>query len=369
MRPLSGSLWFSRLPGALLTLIVATAAVYLGSRFPIVGGPLFGILLGMAVKQAGLVKPRYRPGISFASKQVLQSAIVMLGAGLSLQQIWHVGLSSLWVMLSTLLVCLVAAWLLGRVMGVPPRLATLIGSGTGICGASAIAAVAPVIDADEQEVAYAVSTIFAFNVAAVLIFPVAGHLMGLGQRSFGLWAGTAVNDTSSVVAAAYAYGADAGTYATVVKLARSTFIIPLALGIAVWRARRVDKPLPASADHPAGRSRTAMRESAVTAESDSPFTAPLAVARPRVGRIFPWFILWFLAASLLHTAGVIPAGTVQALSTAGKLLIVVSLTAVGMTADFHQMAGTGIRPMLLGFILWMVVAVTSLLVQAMTHTL
>ncbi len=318
-----------RLPGVALTLSVALAAYLLGLKMPIVGGPVFGILLGMAVKATGRVGTGYKPGITFSSKQLLQLAIVLLGAGLSLGQVASSGLGSLANILITLTACFLTAWLLGRALSIPGELATLIGVGTGICGASAISAASQVVEAEERDVAYAISTIFAFNVAAVLLFPAMGHLLGMSQEAFGRLAGAAVNDTSSVVAAAYAYGKEAGAFATVVKLARSTLIIPVTLGLAglrAWRARRSG------------------------AEG----------AKVRVSKLIPWFILWFLGASLLQTLGLIPGALLPYLGQAAKFLIVVALTGVGLSADFKGMARTGPKPLLLGLACWAVVTLTSL---------
>lgn len=318
--------------GFLITFALAAAAYGLGALLPLVGGAVIGILLGIGVKAMGWVPEDGRTGIRFCSKSLLQASIVLLGAQLSLGQVWEVGSSSLWVMLPTLVVCLGAAWLISRAGWVRPSLVALIGVGTGICGASAIAATAPVIDADEDDVAYAVSTIFAYNVAAVVIFPALGHLLGLSQAGFGLWAGTAINDTSSVVAAAFSYGSEAGSYATVVKLARATMIIPVVLCLAWVKSRE--------------------RRANVT-----------------VRNLVPWFLVWFLAAAFLNSLGVVPDVAKPWLLTTGKFLIVVALTAVGLSADLRKVARSGLRPFILGAALWVLVAGSSLLLQRLTGQL
>ncbi len=328
----------ARIPGLALGLGLAAVSTVLGTRFPLVGGPVFGLSLGLLVQATGRIGPVFNPGVTYGAKRVLQYAIILLGAGLSLDQIITTGASSLAVMLSTLAACLVAAWGLGQVLRIPGNLTTLIGVGTAICGASAIAAVSPVVEAEEREVAYAVSAVFAFNICAVVLFPPLGHLLGLSAHAFGLWAGTAVNDTSSVVAVAYAYGQEAGVYATVVKLTRSTLIIPIALILAAFRAGR---PRPA---HGSG--------------------APM-----QVRRLIPWFIVWFLVAALLHTLGVLPDTAIRGATAAGRFLIVVALAAVGLSADFRQMVQTGPRPILFGFLLWLTVSGTSLVVQGLTGQL
>lgn len=334
--------WFrSYGPGLLYVLVPAAVAAYLGSLLPLVGGPVFGIALGVLIRYwAG--KPAYAlKGIAFSSKKVLQWAIVGLGAGLSLTQVWETGLESLSVMLISLATAFAAAYGVGRLMGVPLNLQTLIGVGTAICGGSAIAAVSPIIEAKEPDIAYSVSTIFLFNIVAVLLFPALGHWLDLSQNGFGLWAGTAINDASSVVAAGYMFGNDAGEYATIVKLARTAMIIPICLIFAAL---------------------TAVRKKREAAASGSELQIKLS-------HIFPWFILWFLVASFLHTIGLIPAVILPYISHIGKFMIVMALTAIGMNADFRQMLQTGYKPILLGLIVWFTVALASIAVQFATGKL
>jgi uncharacterized integral membrane protein (TIGR00698 family) len=322
----------TRLPGLAVTLLIAGAATGLGLLVPVVGGPVFAIVLG--VLAATIVKPlrstRLAPGYTFASKTVLQLSIVVLGTGLSLQQVVHVGVSSLPVMLGTLAVALGGAWLLGKWLKVGSDTKTLIGVGTGICGASAIAATTAVIKPKSTETAYAIGTIFTFNIAAVLLFPPIGHLLGLSPQAFGLWAGTAVNDTSSVVAAAYAYGGDAGSYAIVVKLTRSLMIIPIVIALAWLKARKDD-------------------------EVHLPWH-----------RIVPAFLIGFVLAAATDTAGLIPDSWHPALSTLGAFLITTALAGIGLSLRFADMRKAGARPLLLGGLLWIAVAASSLGIQALT---
>jgi uncharacterized integral membrane protein (TIGR00698 family) len=318
--------------GALAASAAVTAiALPLGRALPGIGAPLVALVVGMG---AGAVLPteRIRAGLGATGRQVLKAAIVLLGTTISLGQVVAVGAGSVPVMLGSLAGALLAAALLGRRFGVGTRLRTLIGVGTGICGASAIASVAGSIDARESEVRYAITTIFAFNLAAVLIFPPLGHALGLGPHAFGLWAGTAVNDASSVVAAGFAYGHGATSYALVVKLVRTTMIVPisLALAAATARGRR------GSGDHR---------------------------GRPSIRGVVPWFLVWFLAASALDSAGAIGAGAHATLSHLGLALTTLALGAVGLSGSFREMRATGVRPLVLGASVWGVVAVTSLGLQ------
>lgn len=324
-------------PGVALAVVVATAATALGHLAPIVGGPVFGIVLGVLV--AALLRPgdALRPGLAFAGRYVLQASIVLLGTGLSLTQVASVGAGSLPVMLGTLAVALGGAALVGRLLGVGRDARTLIGVGTGICGASAIAAVTAVVEVAEVDVAYAIGTIFLFNVVAVLSFPTIGHLLGLSQHSFGLWSGTAINDTSSVVAAAYTYGLTAGAYGVVVKLTRSLMIIPICLALSVLDSRRTQRD--------GRRGRVPWR------------------------RVVPLFLVGFLLASALQTLGAIPAGWHPALTVVGVFLITVALSGIGLSTRLSSLVSAGHRPLVLGAVLWLSVGATSLLLQAVTGTL
>jgi len=319
-----------RAPGLLLAVVVALVALGLGKWLPLIGGPVFGIVLGIVVRNAFSPSGTFTPGIQFAGKQVLQWSIIALGFGLSLDQVAKTGLESLSVTLVTITVAFLAAWLLGRALGVHDKLKILIGVGTAICGGSAIAAVTPIIKPDEHDTAFAISTIFLFNLVAVLLFPLLGHVLHLSDLGFGLWAGTAINDTSSVVAAGYSFSKQAGDYATIVKLTRATLIIPICLALALVTAWKQKKQ---------------------------------GAADFSLSRIFPWFILWFLVASAARTVGLVPVAIQPALHMAAEFLIIVALTAIGLSANLRKMASTGARPILLGLGVWAAVSTSSLLVQ------
>lgn len=333
-------------PGLGLAVLVAAAATPLGALAPILGAPVVGILLGIVLGAVLRPGPVWRPGFGTASRPVLQLSIVLLGATLSLRQVVAVGLDSLPVMLGSLAVALGGAWVLGRLLHVRGDTQLLIGVGTGICGASAIAATAAVLRPREHQVAYALGTIFVFNVAAVLTFPALGHALGMDGHAFGLWAGTAINDTSSVVAAAYSYGDGAGPDAVVVKLTRSLMLIPVVVVLAVWSARR--EAARAAAD-PAG-----------------PVGAAAAPARLPWTRIVPWFLVGFVVASALTSVGVVPVAWHGALSAAGTFLITVALAAIGLSMRLADLRRAGVRPLVLGGCLWVAVAASSLGLQALT---
>nr|WP_274635978.1 putative sulfate exporter family transporter [Microbacterium bovistercoris] len=316
-------------PGVAVCVVIAAVATVAGHFVPILGAAVPAIVIGVVITLIRRPAERLRPGIAYSSKFLLQCAVVLLGAQLSLGSIARVGLESLPVMLSSLAVCLAGMWIIGRALRIEPRLRTLIGVGTGICGASAIAAVAPVIGAASSEIAYAVSTIFLFNVLAVVIFPTVGHLLSMDPHTFGLFAGTAVNDTSSVVATASVFSAAALGYAVVVKLVRTLMIIPITVTLAAVEARR---------------------------------SASSGMSLRKVGTLVPWFLIGFLVVAVVNSLGVIPSGAQDFLVQASIFLIAVALAAIGLSTDVAALRRAGWRPLLLGAILWILVAVTSLLV-------
>lgn len=321
------------LPGFLLCVVIACAAYALGRAFPLVGGPVFGILIGVAVALVRKPNGVLKAGIKFSSKQILQLSIVLLGFNLQLHEVVGGGLRSLPVMLGTLAIVLTASYVLGKVLGLDRDLRRLLGVGTAICGGSAIAAVSSVIDVAEADVAYAISAVFLFNVAAVLTFPAIGHALALSQHAFGLWAGTAINDTSSVVAAGFVYGHVAGTQAVIVKLTRTTLIIPIVLfyaGKRIWHARARSEGID-------------------------------------WGKVVPWFIVWFVVAAILNTIGAVPDALHAAFSQTALFLIVVALTGVGLSADAKAIRAAGVRPLVLGFALWVLIAVSSLAIAHAMH--
>ena len=328
------------LPGLAPVAVLTAAATVLGHLVPVVGAPVFAVLGGIGIAVVHPPPERARPGLGFVSKTVLKASIVVLGTGLSFHEVLTIGGASLPVLLGTLAVALLGAVLVGRALGVSRDLRTLIGVGTGICGASAIAATEAVISASNADVSYAIATIFTFNVAAVLTFPSIGHAFGLSPHAFGLWAGTAINDLSSVVAASTIFGHGAATYAVVVKLTRTLMIIPIALGLSALRTHT-------------------MRRSATTGESG---------ATTGLRHVVPVFIGWFLVAVAVNTIGLVPNRWHPALSATAEGMITMALGAIGLSTQPRDIRHAGFRPLALGAILWILVTGTSLAVQALTGT-
>lgn len=329
------------LPGFLLCFGIASAASFAGSRLPIVGGAVFGILLGIVLGGFLPLEP-FRPGIRFSGKRVLQGAVILLGFGMRLSVLLRVGAQSLFVMVFTLGAAYLSAALLARLLKVPANEAILIGVGTSICGGSAIAAAAPVIGAREEEVAQSISTIFLFNVIALFLFPALGRFLRLSDGGFGLWAGTAINDTSSVVAAASAWSEAVGntealSRASIVKLTRTLMIVPVTVALAFRVARKGGASTPGP--------------------------------RYSLARVFPWFVPGFVAAATLNSFVSLPDGLTGYLAVAGKFLIVLAMGAIGLSTDLRRLLSNGRKPILLGLGCWAAVAAVSLAVQYLTGSL
>ena len=326
--------------GLLLCLVIAVPAWILGKMFPIMGGPVIAILLGMIVTLFLKDKSKLQPGITFCAKKILQYAVILLGFGLNLSVILETGVQSLPIILCTITTSLVVAYVLGKGLHIPSKTATLIGVGSSICGGSAIAATAPVIDADDEEVAQAISVIFFFNVLAAIIFPHLGNLLGFAQNTgevFGIFAGTAVNDTSSVTAAASTWDNmfDLGTAtldkAVTVKLTRTLAIIPITLVLALIRTKK---------------------EKGASEKSVS------------IKKIFPMFIIYFVLASLITTVATnmlgVPTSVFAPFKDLSKFFIILAMAAIGLNTNVVKLVKTGGKPLVLGFRCWMGITVMCL---------
>jgi uncharacterized integral membrane protein (TIGR00698 family) len=332
--------WFRRGVGVGLCVLIAAVALGCAEFAPLVGAPIFAIAIGVLVANAApAVVQQKSLKISDTSKQCLKTGIVLLGASLNLGDIVHTGLGSLPLLGVTMAAGLVCSLVLGKALGIEWRMRCLIGIGTTICGGSAIAALSPVIRAKAEEIAYAITVVFFFNMVAVFTFPALGHLLGLSDNGFGVWAGTAVNDTSAVVAAGFAFSQAAGTTATIVKLTRTTLIIPLVLafGLAL--------PLLGLDEGSGGQS----------------------LAR-RVYAAVPAFIIMFVLAATANTFGLIGSHAPE-VQWLGRMVMVVALAAVGLQGNWRAFVGAGTKPLVLGMATWFVVAVSSLAVQSWTHSL
>ena len=330
------------LPGMAAAAGIALLACWLESLLPIhlIGSAVIAMFLGMLVNH--FLKPEnvLGAGLKFTSKKILKFAIILLGLSLNITTILHVGRLSLTVMVFTLLTCFGGGHFIGKALGLNWKLSNLISAGTGICGGSAIAAIAPTIDADDNDVAYAMSATFLFDMAMIVLFPIMGRALGMSDQAFGIWAGTAVNDTSSVVATGYAFSEAAGDFATMVKLTRTLAIIPTVVTFAFIQLHLKRK------------------EALADSRSGGELKAEFSIVK-----IFPWFILGFLAMSVIASVLSVPAVVVSGTKAISKFLMVCALAAIGLNTSFSSMKKAGIRPMIHGFIISALVVVVALLVE------
>lgn len=332
--------------GLALCLGIAIPSALLGKLLPVIGGPVFAIIIGMVLALIIKNKAPFEGGVKFTSKKILQYAVVLLGFGMNLKVVMETGKQSLPIIICTITTSLVIAYILHKAMHIPTKISTLVGVGSSICGGSAIAATAPVIDADEEEVAQSISVIFLFNILAALIFPPLGAALGFSTTSgeaFGIFAGTAVNDTSSVTAAAstwdsiYNLGSQTLDKAVTVKLTRTLAIIPITLVLALIRAKK---------------SKNENGE------------------KVSLKQVFPFFILFFIGASLITTVATsfgVPAEIFMPLKELSKFFIIMAMAAIGFNTDIVKLVKTGGKPILLGLSCWIGITAVSLIMQHFMH--
>jgi len=317
------------LPGVLLSFGIAAVSIFLGGLFPLIGSSVLAIVSGIVLNNSMKLPAIFQEGLSFSGKKLLQYSIIFLGFSMSIGQVSETGISSLRISLITILIAFLAAYLAGRFFKMNRVLTILIGFGTAICGGSAIAAASPILEADEEEIALSISTIFFFNILAVFIFPFLGHLLQMSDAFFGTWAGTAINDTSSVVAAGYTYSPSAGDLATIVKLSRALMIVPACLIFAAYRYIKSKQ----------------------------------SAQKTNLKQIFPWFIAWFVLASLVSSLGFLPAAIIPYTKFISQWLMAMALAAIGAKVSFKQFKQAGAAPLLTGAFAWFCVAVFSLIIQ------
>ena len=331
------------LKGLLLCLALAIPAWFLGKMFPLVGGAVIAILAGMIITMFIKDKTSFAPGIKFTSKKILQWAVILLGFGLNLHVILETGKQSLPIIVCTIATSLLIAYVMHKALNIPSVISTLVGVGSSICGGSAVAATAPVIDADDEEVAQAISVIFFYNILAALIFPALGAFLGFDTTSgtaFGIFAGTAVNDTSSVTATASTWdsmwnlGSATLDKAVTVKLTRTLAIIPITLFLAFLRTKKAG--------------------------------AEGAGKGVSIKEIFPFFIIYFVLASVITTVALgagVPEGVFKPIKELSKFFIVLAMAAIGLNTDIVKLIKTGGKPIVMGFCCWIGITAVSLILQ------
>lgn len=344
-------------PGIVIAALVAAISTFLSNltigsfSLEIIGAPVFSIIIGMiitAILPTLASSDKAKAGVTFTSKKILQYAVIILGFSLNIKTVLLVGSQSLPVILATISTSLITAFIMCKLLKMDKNVSVLVGVGSSICGGSAIAATAPVIGASDEEIARSISVIFLFNVIAALIFPTLGNIIGLTNEGFALFAGTAINDTSSVTAAASAWDSMKGTNglvlaeATTVKLTRTLAIIPITLALALYRTRQAKK---------------------VGGEAN----------KVNFSKIFPWFILYFIAASLITTTvSILPESSftvfysecfVKCAKWLAKFFIAMAMCAIGLNTNFVSLIKKGGKPIIMGFCCWIAIATISLLMQ------
>lgn len=330
--------------GILVCILIALPAFYLGKMFPIIGGPVFAILFGMIICLFWTNHGAAGAGIKFTSKKVLQYAVILLGFGLNLNVIFLTAKESLPIIISTIATSLIVSYAMCKIFELPTKLATLIGVGSSICGGSAIAATAPVIKANDEEIGQAISVVFFFNVVAALVFPTLGDIIGMSHDAvaFGIFAGTAVNDTSSVTAAAstwdsmFALGHDTLDKAVTVKLTRTLAIIPIVLFLSVWYAKRHN-----------------------VSEKDR-------VSRLKIITLVPSFIIMFIIAALITTVAVyygVDASLFRPFKDVSLFFIIMAMAAIGLNCNVVKLIKTGFMPIMLGLACWLSITAVCLVIQ------
>ena len=330
--------------GILVCLAIAIPSWLLGKMFPVIGGAVIAIIAGMIVTMFWDNKGKAEPGIKWTSRVILQTAVVLLGFGMNLGVIFQTGKQSLPIIICTITTSLIIAWILQKALKVPANTSILVGVGSSICGGSAIAAAAPVIGADDDEIAQSIAVIFFFNVLAAIFFPILGKAIGfdtVNGESFGIFAGTAINDTSSVTAAASTWdsmwnlGSETLNKAVTVKLTRTLAIIPITLGLSLIQAKKSTKE--------------GMKSSSFSLK-----------------RTFPMFILYFVIAAIITTVCVhmgVDAGVFQPIKELSKFMIIMAMAAIGLNSNVIQLIKTGGKPIIVGASCWCGITVVSLIMQ------
>ena len=319
--------------GVAVCVAVAALSVLLEHLIPggLLGASIIALFMGTAINS--FFHPAWiKPALKFTSKKILKLAIILLGASLSVNVIMSVGKMTFFVMLFTFAMCFGGGYFVRKLFGLNWKLSNLISAGTGICGGSAIAAIAPVIDADDKDIAFAMSSTFLFDMVMIALYPIMGRLLGMSDIAYGIWAGTSVNDTASVVASGYAFSEASGDFATMVKLTRTIAIIPTVLVFAYIGIRTKRKELQAASGNP----------------------------KVNILKVIPWFIAGFLALAVLNSIGWIPVQVSGIMKTASKFLMVTALAAIGLGTSITDFKKAGLAPMFYGITIDTLVTLTAL---------
>ena len=315
------------LPGVVLAFAVSVVAYAIHRRFDVVSPHVVSVTIGMLLATFGRIDESFRPGLRFSAKRVLRAGIVLLGFRLSLSELGKLGPRALVAVVFVVVATFFGTQWLARRLGLSHSVGLLMATGYSICGASAIAAVEPFADADEEEIAYAIAMVTLCGTMAIFVLPGLGSLMRMSPAMFGSWVGASVHDVGQVVAAASSHGSVALKYAVVVKLTRVAMLAPLLSFVAVSSRRRRD----------------------ATATKDA--------KRPSV---LPLFVVLFLVAVAVRSAGIVPTSWLPRVQVAETILLGMGLMGLGSNVDLKKLRSVGGRPLALGLSSWALVALVSL---------
>ncbi|MBR5247497.1 MAG: putative sulfate exporter family transporter [Lachnospiraceae bacterium] len=321
--------------GVAICFAVAGLSVLVENLIPgeLLGASIIALFMGTIINS--FFHPAWmKPALKFTSKKILKAAIVLLGASLSVNTILSVGKMTFFVMIFTFAMCFGGGFFIRKLFGLNWKLSNLISAGTGICGGSAVAAIAPVIDADDKDIAFAMSSTFLFDMVMIALYPLMGKALGMSDIAYGIWAGTSVNDTASVVASGYAFSEAAGDFATMVKLTRTIAIIPTVLVFAYIGTRIKQKEMKAANNG----------------------------QKVNLMKIIPWFIGGFLLLAILNSAHCIPAAVSGIMKSTSKFLMVSALAAIGLGTSITDFKKAGLAPMFYGITIDTLVTLTALVV-------
>ena len=321
--------------GIAICFAVAGLSVFVEKLIPgeLLGASIIALFMGTIINS--FFHPSWmKPALKFTSKKVLKGAIILLGASLSVNTILSVGKMTFFVMIFTFAMCFGGGYFIRKLFGLNWKLSNLISAGTGICGGSAVAAIAPVIDADDKDIAFAMSSTFLFDMVMIALYPIMGKALGMSDIAYGIWAGTSVNDTASVVASGYAFSETAGDFATMVKLTRTIAIIPTVLVFAYIGTRIKQKEMQAANNG----------------------------QKVNLMKVIPWFIGGFLLLAILNSAHCIPVAVSGIMKSTSKFLMVSALAAIGLGTSITDFKKAGLAPMFYGITIDTLVTLTALVV-------
>jgi uncharacterized integral membrane protein (TIGR00698 family) len=323
-------------PGFALIIFISVLALFIQSRITVNGREVvsavaIAIVFGVVIRNMIAISDTCKPGTNFAVKRMLRVGIALMGAQLSLDQVLNTGASSALVVATCIVLAILVVRFISMRMGMSDRLGTLLGVGTSICGVSAIVATAPVIEAREEETSMAVATITVFGLLAVLFYPLLGFSLHLSDRFFGTWAGTAVNDTSQVVATGLIFSQRAGEIATVVKLTRNLFMAPVIVVLSWLHLKQ-----------------SQAEGEAIRKGRDIKFQ-----------QVFPLFVLGFVGMAVLNSLGAFPSAVLHGIHVVSQFLIVASLAGVGLETNLVALQKIGLRPFYAGLCASLFMAVVS----------